>query len=154
MKKSFIVIFSLISAILLAGCQPKQLELSDLAGSWYNAKDNFTEEWTSSGDTHLKGKAYEISEGDTAVFETLEIKEVNGVLTYLADIEDVMGQGITAFPLTNRTAATIEFTNKEHDYPQVLLYEKQGADSLKVTIGKFPLKDDKEPVVFQFVKKK
>lgn len=153
MKKSSIVIFSLISAILLAGCQPKQLELSDLAGSWYNAKDNFTEEWTSSGDTHLEGRAYEISEADTAVFETLEIKEANGVLTYFADIEDVMGQGITAFPLTNRTATTMEFTNKEHDFPQVLLYEKQDANSLKVTIGKFPLKDDKEPVVFQFVKK-
>lgn len=153
MKKSYIVIFSIAFVILLAGCKPKQLELSDLSGSWYNAKDNFIEEWRSSGENGLNGRAYEVSEGDTAVFETLEIKEANGVLTYFADIEDVMGQGITAFPLTNRTATTIEFTNKEHDYPQVLLYEKQGTDSLKVTIGKFPLKDDKEPVVFQFVRK-
>lgn len=146
----------LLIAFAVTSCSDSKehFQISDLEGEWYDAKQAAHEEWKVVGKNHLKGKGFEINGADTNVFEILEIKEINGTVTFLADVEAAMGQGIVDFPLVGRTKHGLVFINKEHDYPQVLSYEKISADSLKVTVGKFPLLEDKEAMVFHYVRKK
>ncbi len=144
----------IVFAIISCSDSKEQFQISDLEGEWYDVKRAALEEWKVVGKNHLKGKGFEVNGADTNVFEILEIKEINGTITFLADVEAAMGQGIVDFPLVSRTKNGLVFINKEHDYPQVLSYEKISADSLKVTVGKFPLLEDKEAMVFHYVRNK
>lgn len=151
------VVFAVFLTVYMASSctdTKQRFQVSDLEGQWYDENKAIYEEWRIVGKNHLSGKGFEVKETDTTVFEILEIKEINGTLTFLADVEQAMGQGIVDFPLVSRTNHGMVFINKEHDYPQVLSYEKVSMDSLKVTVGKYPLLEDKEAMVLHYVRKK
>lgn len=132
----------------------KRMDMNALVGQWYDASTGAHEEWTTVGPDHLKGRGFEVKGGDTVVYEILELKKVNGTITYLADVEAAMGQGIVDFPLVSHTSHGMTFINQKHDYPQVLSYEKVSDDSLKVIVGKYPLLEDKEAMVIHYVRRK
>lgn len=144
----------LIIGLLSCDESQKTMNMNDLVGQWYELESGGHEEWKVVGPEHLKGRGFEVKGGDTIVYEILELKKVNGTLTYLADVEEAMGQGIVDFPLVSHTSHKMTFINQKHDYPQVLSYEKVSDDTLKVIIGKYPLLEDKEPIVFNYIRKK
>ncbi|HEY8403158.1 MAG TPA: DUF6265 family protein [Flavobacteriales bacterium] len=157
MKKQSIRLgaFFLLTIGLLACDQShKRMDMNILVGQWYDAASGAHEEWTLVGPDHLKGRGFEVKDRDTVVYEILELKKINGTITYLADVEEAMGQGIVDFPLVSHTSHTMTFINQKHDYPQVLSYEKISDDTLKVIVGKYPLLEDKEAMVFNYVRKK
>ncbi len=147
-------VLSGVLLVLLLGCNPSSqpIQLSDLEGRWYEPTLKVYEEWRLTGNNHLSGKAFEVNGKDTSVFEIMEIKEINGTITYLADVEKVMGQGIIDFPLASRSENDLVFINRAHDYPQVLYYQRKAPDTLTVTVGKYPLLEDKEPIVYHYEK--
>jgi len=147
-----VILGSFFLAISSCTENQKNFQVADLEGLWSDSKTGSHEEWIMVGDNHLKGKGFEVKGTDTIVFEILEIKKINGTLTYLADVEQAMGQGIVDFPLVSQSANGLVFINKEHDFPQVLSYEKISDDSLKVTVGTFPLLEDKDAMVLNYVR--
>lgn len=145
-----------LSLILIAfgSCtnKPERFHITDIEGRWHELGLDVYEEWKIVGGNHLSGKAYKVEGGKEQVYEVLEIKEINGSLTYLADRETEMGLGIVDYPMVSRTKNGMVFINKENDYPQVLFYEKFTEDSLKVTAGSYPLHEDKNPTIFNYVR--
>jgi hypothetical protein len=146
--------FLLTIGLLSCDENHKGIEITSFEGQWYDAASGAHEEWTVIGPNHLKGRGFEVKGRDTLVYEILELKKINGTITYLADVEQVMGQGIIDFPLVSHTSHSMTFINQKHDYPQVLSYEKVSDDSMKVTVGKYPLLEDKEAMVLHYVRKK
>lgn len=62
------------------------------------------------------------AKGRTA-FEFLRIVEVDGKLAYLAQPN---GQPPTSFPLRSMTASRVVFENPAHDFPQRIIYWRDG----------------------------
>ena len=74
------------------------------------------------GNTML-GMGRTIKGGKTVFSEFLRISIENGKLTYTARIG---AKGVTEFPLLKMTANEIVFENPVHDFPQRILYRKNG----------------------------
>ncbi|HJQ35741.1 MAG TPA: DUF6265 family protein [Thermoanaerobaculia bacterium] len=91
-----------------------------MAGSW--RAGNVEEHWTAADGRMMIGMSKTAGEKKTA-FEFLRIAEVDGKLAYIA-----MPQGGTAtvFPLKSSEASKVVFENLKHDFPQRILYWRDG----------------------------
>ena len=83
------------------------------------------EHWTSPGGGTLVGMHRDVSNGRTASFEFLRIEEQNGRLVYLASPR---GAPATPFVAMEIGRERIVFENKAHDFPQRVLYWREGAN--------------------------
>lgn len=81
------------------------------------------EQWTKPAGNTLLGMGRTIKGGKTVFTEFLRVSVVNGRLTYTARIGT---KGVTEFPLLRMTADEIIFENPTHDFPQRILYRKNG----------------------------
>jgi hypothetical protein len=117
MKLIFVVI--IFSASLLA--QDDSI-LQLFPGKWImdTNKAEIYEEWIVSGETELTGKSFSIEAGDEYVSEILYLKKFGEQWAYVAVPE---GQSITLFALVEYTPKKFIFENKEHDFPQRIIYE-------------------------------
>jgi hypothetical protein len=91
-------------------------------GKWLMETDRaeIFEEWIVSGETELTGKSFNIEAGDKYVSEILYLKKFGEQWAYVAVPE---GQSITLFALVEYTPKKFIFENKEHDFPQRIIYE-------------------------------
>jgi hypothetical protein len=91
-------------------------------GKWQMETDRaeIFEEWIVSGETELTGKSFSIEAGDEYVSEILYLKKFGEQWAYVAVPE---GQSITLFALVEYTPKKFIFENKEHDFPQRIIYE-------------------------------
>lgn len=78
------------------------------------------EEWVIETDTELIGKSYSIEEDSEMINETLYLKKFGDQWAYVAVPE---GQSITLFALVEHSPKKFIFENKEHDFPQRIIYE-------------------------------
>lgn len=62
--------------------------------------------------------------GKTPFTEFMRISEENGKLTYTARIGT---KGVTPFPLLKLSENEVIFENPAHDFPQRVIYRKQGS---------------------------
>lgn len=112
-------------------------ELSFLAGKWKtknvdSANSTFEEHWMSPADGTMIGMGREM-EGDKMQFhEYLRIEQRKNGIFYVAQ---PMGKAPTDFRLTKKSENTFVFENPEHDFPQVITYEKRKDGSLCITVG-------------------
>ena len=80
--------------------------------------------------------------GRTTSFEFMQIREENGSLTYMPQPQ---GGTRVSFPLKNSVGAKMTFENKEHDFPQRVIYERGGPDLLLAAIeGTYKGKEERE----------
>ena len=84
------------------------------------ANSNFYEEWELKSDDELIGISYGIDSGAKYVIEYIYLKNFDGQWAYIALPLD---QNITLFALIEHTPKKFIFENKEHDYPQRIIYE-------------------------------
>ncbi len=110
-----------------AGALPAMSGLAWLAGSWAGADGGVQHEehWTAPRGGSMVGVHRTIRDGRMAGFEFLRIEERDGVLVYLA-----MPNGrspATAFPLKSLAGERVVFENTAHDFPQRVIYWKDGA---------------------------
>jgi hypothetical protein len=91
-------------------------------GKWQMETDRaeIFEEWIVSGETELTGKSFSIEAGDEYISEILYLKKFGEQWAYVAVPE---GQSITLFALVEYTPKKFIFENKEHDFPQRIIYE-------------------------------
>jgi hypothetical protein len=109
-------------------------ELSWLAGRWRSKDENpaFEEHWMSPQDGSMIGMGRELSGGKVEFFEFLRIEQRKDGLFYVAQPR---GKAQTDFKLTNENENTLMFENPEHDFPNVIEYEKRKDGSLCVRVS-------------------
>lgn len=91
-------------------------------GKWIMETDKaeIYEEWIVSSQTELIGRSFSIEAGNEYVNEILYLKKFGKQWAYVAVPE---GQSITLFALVEYTPKKFIFENKEHDFPQRIIYE-------------------------------
>lgn len=119
--------------------QPAQPEGADpftvlrfMTGSWAGESggERFEEVWSTPEGRGMLGMGRTIRAARTVSFEFLRITEQNGRVVYLASPN---GREPTTFTLVEFAPNRAVFSNPEHDFPQRLVYERNGAE-LNVSI--------------------
>lgn len=140
-RRSVILILSIH---LLAACQSPSNEMHTggqqmtpyqwLLGEWHVPGGNYIEAWQSATDTSFSGRAFRVEDGDTVTLENISLIKSGNDLIYrpvLIRGDDTIA---TDFKQRNRGMDTLSFENAQHDFPQMIYYEKVGADSIFIYI--------------------
>lgn len=98
-------------------------EMSWLSGCWISADESTREVWSEDFDGMMFGYSVTWKDAQVSFFEQLRIEPHETGRVYLASPR---GTGTTAFTLTDMTHQSALFENPEHDFPQRLLYRRQG----------------------------
>lgn len=119
MKNYIIIIFLFSSFVLIA--QDNSFPYL-FTGKWKMDFDKVEiyEEWILVNDNELVGKSYSLKEGVKSVSENLYLKKFADQWAYVAI---PLGQTPTLFTLIEDTGKRFVFENKEHDFPQRIIYE-------------------------------
>jgi len=123
-------------------------------GVWDNtsAEGELTERWKKVNDSVYHGESYYVIAGKDTVFsETVELEETKGKLTYTVTVPNQNDEQPVSFEATSITGNQIIFKNPEHDFPNKIVYNKIGNDSLVAEI--FGHKNGK-PATEKFAMKK
>lgn len=115
-----IIFLGLISIISLNA--QDELILKLFPGKWKMEIENtkIYEEWVVVNDNELIGKSYSVEDDNEVISETLYLKKFGKQWAYVAVPYD---QNITLFALAEYTSKKFTFKNKEHDFPQRIIYE-------------------------------
>lgn len=91
-------------------------------GKWKMISDKieYYEEWKLINSNELTGIGFSIEEADTVLSEELYMQKFSEQWAYVAI---PVNQAITLFALTEYSESKFIFENKEHDYPQRIIYE-------------------------------
>lgn len=114
--------------MFLISCHPKGNSLKSLQwmeGKWTKDEETPTksiEVWQTVSDSEMTGFGLTTENGDTIFYEKLSIIAKGKEIHYLADV----GNGIVSFKLTNWENERWSFENPEHDFPQRIIYAKEG----------------------------
>ncbi len=119
-----------LGTILLLGARPpNSLEPPNwMAGAWIDSAPNgWTEEyWTRVRGGLMMGSSRSGAGDKLQLWEFMRIvQDEEGKLTFLASPN---GKGWNSFPGIKSTPTMIEFANPGHDFPQRILYWRDGAD--------------------------
>lgn len=102
-------------------------------GKWKLISDteDYFEEWEFVNKTELAGVVYNYEEGESVIGENLYLKKFGNQWAYIALPAN---QSITLFALRKFSDNKFIFENKEHDFPQKIIYEFTSDDSLRTSI--------------------
>jgi hypothetical protein len=136
--KLFVSIF-LFHAILFS--QPEKFTQKDfnkfdwITGSWENISEKYSsfEMWEKINDSTFAGKSFTISGGDTVSFESIEIQLNNGEIFYIPTVRGHNENKPVYFKLISLDKEAI-FENKEHDFPQRIIYKMDEKKILSASI--------------------
>ncbi|EGF93453.1 hypothetical protein ABI_18930 [Asticcacaulis biprosthecium C19] len=113
---------AVVTAALLAAAAPTPVDF--LSGYWLSCDSGreVVEVWSDPRAGLQVGHGVTIENGK-ASFEQFHIAPYEGGLAYVARPG---GGEATVFKLTEATATRAVFSNPAHDFPQVIVYERQG----------------------------
>lgn len=99
-----------------------------MAGSWAGTSGSVAmeEHWTAPSGNSMIGMHRDVGKGRTLSFEFLRIEQQGDQIVYLS-----MPNGrspATPFPLKESSANRVVFENPTHDFPQRIIYWKDGND--------------------------
>ena len=117
--KTYLLIIVFFSINLLA---QDDFILNLFPGKWKMEINNMEvfEEWEMISETELVAKSYSIKNEEQIINENLYLKKFAGQWAYVAIPRD---QNITLFALIEHTPKKFVFENKEHDFPDRIIYE-------------------------------
>jgi len=119
--------------LCVAGCAMAQEEAARLgwmAGCWETRPApgvSIEEQWMKPAGGVLLGMGRTVKGGRTVFTEFQRIGPVNGKLAYTARIGT---KGMTEFPLLRVSDGEIVFENPAHDFPQRIVYRRNGEGML------------------------
>ncbi len=123
-----LVLFLLLSMEAVCFASPGRTSIqlfNKLEGRWVAEQPNGStviEAWWFTRAAIHVGVGFTISaEGDTSTFEWLELREIDGVLNYIADVPH--NDQPIMFPLSETDGDSVYvFLNNEHDFPKRIQY--------------------------------
>ena len=126
-----LIAFAVVGSLLGRAGQAPNPTLDDLAwiaGSWTATTRgiDMEEHWTAPKGQSMIGIHRDVGKGRTLAFEFLRIEQQGAQIVYLS-----MPNGrapATAFPLKEVAGTRALFENAAHDFPQRIIYWKDGAD--------------------------
>jgi hypothetical protein len=132
--KSTAVAAAFAAALSSAPILAQQLaETAFLAGNWAEKKENIQtdEMWLAPKGGMMLGVNRTVLTGKKSAFEYMRIEDRNGRPVYLASPE---GRPPVEFKATESSATRLVFENLAHDYPQRVIYWREGPDVLMARI--------------------
>ena len=124
-----------LGSLTAAVAQSSALDrLAWLGGCWAieTAEAGSVEHWTLPAGGTLLGISRTVRAGKTTEYEFLQIREAaDGRLVYVALPS---GQKETAFPMVRLNDEEVVFENPAHDFPQRILYRRDGSNRLVARI--------------------
>ena len=125
-------------------------DFSWLAGKWKMDSDRAEvyEEWQKDGEHRLKGESYVIRDNQKQVNEVLFVEKFEDQWAYIALPK---GQTITLFALISSENNEFIFENKEHDFPQRIIYHLVNENEINASVEGMK---NGEPKTIQFKFKK
>jgi hypothetical protein len=126
---SLLVVFAAFTFAGSAFSQDSINQFEWLLGDWKGTQGpaTLTESWKKVDETLMLGEGYVIMNGDTAVTELLRIQKIGRFWTYIPIINK--GQPVL-FTLIESANDKWVFENKEHDFPQRIVYTRKPDGSL------------------------
>jgi len=139
MKKVFTIIGI---SILLVSCNSKEINKTEiekldwLIGNWINfsKEKQLYEKWEKVNDSTLYGESYFLVNQDTIFFETITLEQKGSDLYYIPSVSNQNDMRPIPFKLISIENKKFIFENREHDFPQRIVYSNPQADSLYVYI--------------------
>jgi len=129
----------IVSAILLAlmllsfaGTTDRFTPLLTLEGTWVmqTRKGPLFEHWNKISDVELQSKSYRLNGIDTMVLEKVRLIEKEGNILYIPVVENQNNRQPIEFRLISVEKSKFTFENKQHDFPQRIIYNIVTADSI------------------------
>lgn len=122
------VLTSLSAEPVQPAAKPAMASLAWMTGSWSGESQGLEmeEHWTAPKGNSMIGIHRDVAKGQTRSFEFLRIEQQGDQIVYLS-----MPKGrspATPFPLKEMTATRVVFENPAHDFPQRIIYWKDGND--------------------------
>ncbi len=142
--------------LILGACQPKEVHINDLSwlqGTWQIEAKPIFEEWTRVNVNLYRGKGYEIRKNDTIVTETIEIVQTGENLFYIPKVVGQNDGKEVMFKLISKNPEYLIFENKNHDFPQRIIYHRTGRKNMDAFI-EGQREDGYSKVEFPYVKVK
>lgn len=110
--------------------------LHGLAGLWKmeTPRGALYEEWQVKDDNQLSGRSYKIKNNDTLVLENVTISLQGDGIFYIPVVHNQNNEQPVPFKLISSSNNRYVFENKEHDYPQRVIYEVGSNTDLRARI--------------------
>ena len=153
-KQMTFLLLVLLAVLIPAGAQspttaPGKLgvtvaDVAWLAGCWEGCQGEavIEEVWSKPGGGTMIGFGRTVKENRTTSFEFMQFREYAGSLAFMPQPQ---GGAAVTFPLKNMSGGRFTFENKEHDFPQRVIYERKGPGLLLAAIeGTFKGKEARE----------
>jgi hypothetical protein len=131
----------LLLLMLMLACsheiKTKQNPLHDffakMPGKWMLENGSTVEKWEKDGNLY-KSTVYKVLRKDSIVSERIRIREIDGKIYYEATVRGQNQEKPTLFKLIETSSEKVVFENKNHDFPQKIVYQYTGEDKLTATI--------------------
>ncbi|MDV6170381.1 DUF6265 family protein [Flavobacterium sp. DG1-102-2] len=165
MKRTIILAFTIAS--LLVSCKKENTSPNEettksftqikkaewFIGNWQNTTDepNFGETWKQANDSVLKSKAYFVKNGQISYYEFVTLVESAGKLNYIVTVPNQNEGEAVSFEMTSANENQLVFENPKHDFPNKIIYNKVGNDSLVAEISGM---QDGKPTTQKFAMRK
>jgi hypothetical protein len=112
--------------------------IHELVGSWRDVLATDTmqsfEHWVNDDKNVVSGMGYVLAGKDTVQIEDLSITEIDGEYIYNARVRSHNNNEWIQFLLMPSTGDSLRFYNPQHDYPQEIIYVREG-DAWNVVIS-------------------
>jgi hypothetical protein len=140
MNKKTIIIFFTIGISIFTGCSTNNRPINNaewLIGTWVTKTPDgdLFETWQKLNEAEYFGKSYFLNNGDTMLFETVQLLEKENKLFYIVSGKTKPGEAPVSFESISIAKEQFVFENKAHDFPQRISYVKIGTDSLVAEIS-------------------
>ncbi|UGQ46290.1 DUF6265 family protein [Massilia endophytica] len=129
---------TLLAALLASACMQAGAasvdQLGWLAGCWASegGEPGSGEQWMAPAGGTMLGTARTVKGGKTVAWEFVQIRALDdGRLAYVAKPHN---QAEAAFPLRSVTENEVVFEAPEHDFPQRIIYRREGSERLHARI--------------------
>lgn len=132
MKKLFFL-FVLFTVVASASAQKATQKSFDfMLGKWEmkTKSGKIVERWKLHKDS-LTSQSHRFKEtGDSVLTESIVLKKIKGEWTFCVTGYEKNNQGTTHFKLISSQNNTFTFENKQHDFPQQIVYQNKGKAEL------------------------
>jgi len=111
-------------------------ELQQLSGTWRmeTKKGALYETWKRISKDEMQGKSFKLNGKDTVVLENVRLSKSSEGLFYIPVLSDQNEGKPVPFKMINSKDQTFVFENKEHDFPQRIIYHLVSKDSIHAWI--------------------
>jgi Domain of unknown function (DUF6265) len=128
--------FGIVLFLFLLACKTTSSlsEINWFLGKWQVNESNSFEEWIQIDSLLYRGKGYKIRKNDTLITETIDIVQKGKEIFYIPSVTDQNDGKPVDFQLVSKKAEKVIFENKNHDFPQRIIYTKNGNDQIDARI--------------------